>query len=72
MPRTVVGKCCVCGSVRREGRWEAPDRLEAEDAFYTHGYCPACLNRALTELALIDLHLASWPAPRPREAVSAR
>lgn len=37
----------------------------AEDALYTHGYCPACLNHALTELALLDLRLGAWLAPRP-------
>ncbi|MBN1672171.1 MAG: hypothetical protein JXR37_14115 [Kiritimatiellae bacterium] len=42
-------QCCVCGRIRIEDEW----RLVAAEAEtrHSHGYCPDCYEKTMTELA---------------------
>lgn len=57
-PVNILGKCCVCGLVRVDGRWVLPEQVVEEVARYSHGFCPSCLKRALTDLARAEWCLA--------------
>lgn len=60
----ILGKCCVCGLVRVDGRWVRPGQVVEEVARYSHGFCPSCLKRALTDLARAEWCLAAWTGAR--------
>jgi len=53
-------KCCMCGNIRREGSWSAPDGASAADEMVSHGYCPPCASEFMREIDRdgSDLHNA--------------
>ena len=45
--RPIMSACCLCGRVRFGVQWLAvPDRV-ARRLQLSHGFCPACLPRAM-------------------------
>ncbi|MCX6996738.1 MAG: hypothetical protein NTV49_06555 [Kiritimatiellaeota bacterium] len=45
--RPIMSACCLCGRVRFGAQWLAvPDRV-ARRLELSHGFCPACLPRAM-------------------------
>lgn len=48
----VLPVCMSCGQVKGDGaKWEpVVDYLKTNDIFVSHGYCPACFDRLMTEM----------------------
>jgi len=47
--KDITVQCCVCGRIKSADGWNK-ERLK-RNRQYSHGYCPDCFNRAMTEIA---------------------
>lgn len=56
----MVVQCCVCKSIRENGAWHKPSRIERLLRGASHGYCPECASLAYAEIRA--LHAAKVPA----------
>ena len=45
----MIRMCCVCRKVEQGGRWWQRSGLSQEE-FISHGYCPECFTKAMTEI----------------------
>ena len=66
--RPLMSACCLCGRVRLGAQWLAvPDRV-LRRLQLSHGFCPACLPRALAKA--MDSFPRAFPPPRNEAPVA--
>lgn len=43
-------QCCACLRIRENGGWNALEQPKVLEQDVSHGYCPACAEKAFAEL----------------------
>jgi len=49
---SVIMKCCVCKRIKTDHGWQYKFVSTIEGEFFSHGYCPVCYKKALTQLEI--------------------